>query len=167
MTREGLDNAITSSGPYGIFFLHSWFITLLTKFHIVAPRSLYNSSVDFQAISLTPGSQGVKISKSITSCTDTGHVVLPIRGAIYYGNGHFVFCILSPAGKIWYHDGIETKRQCVHEGYLVDYTEDNLRCKGVKKCVGIIYVLGDVLLCPMFLLITNTPSPLYIPPHRH
>ena len=127
----------------------------------------YNSSVDFQAISLTPGSQGVKISKSITSCTDTGHVVLPIRGAIYYGNGHFVFCILSPAGKIWYHDGIETKRQCVHEGYLVDYTEDNLRCKGVKKCVGIIYVLGDVLLCPMFLLITNTPSPLYIPPHRH
>ena len=56
-------------------FLHSWFITLLTKFHIVAPRSLYNSSVDFQAISLTPGSQGVKSSKSITLCTDTVQVL--------------------------------------------------------------------------------------------
>ena len=91
----------------------------------------YDSSVDFRVISLTPGSQGIKISKSITLCTDTGQVVLPIRGAIYYGNGHFVSRIISPAGKVWYHDGVETKRQCVHEGYLVDYTENNLRHKGV------------------------------------
>ena len=61
-------------------------------------------------ISLTPGSQGVKISKSITLHTDTGPVVLPIRGAIYYGSGHFVSHIVSPAGKVWYHDRIETKR---------------------------------------------------------
>ena len=47
-------------------------------------------------ISLTPGSQGVKISKSITLCTDTVPVILPIRGAIYYGSGHFVSCIISP-----------------------------------------------------------------------
>jgi hypothetical protein len=99
----------------------------------------YNSSIDFQVISLTPGSQGVKISKSITLSTDTGQVVLPIRGAIYYGNGHFVSRIISPAGKVWYHDGIETKQQCIHEGHLVDYNEDNLRFKGVKICVGVIY----------------------------
>ena len=66
---------------------------------------------------------------------------MPIRGAIYYGSGHFVSRIISPAGEVWYHDGIETKRQCVREGYLVDYTENNLRCKGVKVCVGIIYAL--------------------------
>ena len=101
----------------------------------------YNSSVDFRVINLTPGSQGVKISKSITLCSDTGQVELPIRGAIYYGNGHFVSRIVSPAGKVWYHDGIETKQQCVYEGNLIDYTEDNLRCKGVKKCVGVIYAL--------------------------
>ena len=101
----------------------------------------YNSSVDFRVISLTPGSQGVKISKSITLCTDTEEVVLPIRGAIYYCNGHFVSRIISPAGKVWYHDGIETKRQSVQEGHLVDYTEDNLRCKGTKICIGVIYAL--------------------------
>ena len=101
----------------------------------------YNSSVNFQAISLTPRSQGVKISKSITLCTDTSQVVLPIRGAIYYGNGHFVSRIISPTGKVWYHDGIETARQCVYEGSLVDYTDDNLRYKGVKICVGVIYAL--------------------------
>jgi hypothetical protein len=101
----------------------------------------YNSSIDFQVISLTPGSQDVKISKSITLCTDTGQVVLPIRGAIYYGHGHFVSRIISPTGKVWYHDGIETKQKCIHEGYLVDYTEDNLRFKGLKICVGVIYAL--------------------------
>ena len=92
-------------------------------------------------ISLTPGSQGVKISKSIKFSTNTSQVILPIRGAIYYGNGHFVSRIVSPAGKVWYHDGIETKQQCVHEGYLVDYTEDELKCKGNKICVGVIYAL--------------------------
>ena len=64
-----------------------------------------------------------------------------IRGAIYNGNGHFVSRIVSPAGKFWYHDGIETRQQCAHEGYLVDYTEDDLRYKGVKICVGVIYAL--------------------------
>ena len=92
-------------------------------------------------VSLTPGSQNIKISKSITLCTETGPVVLPIRGAIYYGSGHFVSRIISPTGEVWYHDGIETKQQCVCEGYLVDYTENNLRRKGVKVCVGVIYAL--------------------------
>jgi hypothetical protein len=101
----------------------------------------YDSTVDFRAISLAPGSQDVKISKSITLCTDTGQAVLPIRGAVYYGNGHFVSRIISPDGKVQYHDGIETKQHCVPEGYLVDYTEDDLRCKGVKICVGVIYAL--------------------------
>jgi len=101
----------------------------------------YNSSVDFQAISLPPGSQEIKISKSITLCTDTNPVILPIRGVIYYGSGHFVSRIISPTGEVWYHDGIETKRQCIREGYLVDYTENNLRFKGTKICVGVIYAL--------------------------
>ena len=107
--------------------------------HDVTKTYKYNSSVDFQAISLTHGSQGIKISKSITLYNGTNHVVLPIRGAIYYGNSHFVSRIISSAGKVWYHDGIETMQQCIHEGYLIDYTEDNLR--GVKICVGVIYAL--------------------------
>ena len=109
--------------------------------HNVTRTYKYNSSVDFRVINLTPGSQGVRISKSITLCTDTSQVMLPIRGVIYYGNGHFVSRIVSPAGRVWYHDGIETKRHCVHEGYLVDYTEDNLRYKNGKICVGVIYAL--------------------------
>jgi len=93
--------------------------------HDVTRTYKYNSSICFQAISLAHESQNVKISKSITLHTETGPVVLPIRGAIYYGSGHFVSHIISPTGQVWYNDRIETKQQCVHEGYLVDYTENN------------------------------------------
>ena len=109
--------------------------------HDVTRTYKYNSSICFWAISLAYESQNVKISKSITLYTDTDPVVLSIQGAIYYSGGHFVCCIISPTGEVWYHDGIETKRQCVCEGYLVDYTEDSLRHQGSKICIGVIYAL--------------------------
>ena len=97
----------------------------------------YNSPIRFQAIGLSQQSQDIEISKSIKVCS----VVIPIRGAIYYSSGHFVCRIISPTGEIWYHDGIETRQQCVREGYLADYTEDSLRYQGTKICIGVIYAL--------------------------
>ena len=47
--------------------------------------------------------------------------------------------IISPTGEVWYHDGIETKRQCVHEGHLTDFSENSLKTHGSKRCVGVVY----------------------------
>ena len=101
----------------------------------------YKTSPCFRAISLTSESQEVEISKSLTLSTNTDVVVLPIRGLIYYYGVHFVVRIISPDGKVWYHDGIETKRQCVREGYLADFTEASLNFQGSKTCVGVVYAL--------------------------
>ena len=101
----------------------------------------YKTSPCFWAIGLTSESQGVEISKSLTLSTNTGVVVLPIHGLIYYYSAHFVVHIISPDGKVWYHDGIETKQQCVQEGYLADFTEASLNFQDSKTCVGVVYAL--------------------------
>ena len=99
----------------------------------------YNSPPRLRVISLSPQSQGVKISKSIMLETESGPITLNIRGAIYYTGSHFVSRIISPTGEVWYHDGIETKRQCVHEGHLINFTGETLKYQGNKICVSVIY----------------------------
>jgi hypothetical protein len=47
---------------------------------------------------------------------------------------------LTPS-EVWYHDGVETKSQCVCEGYLADFTEASLNFQGSKTCVGVVYAL--------------------------
>ena len=99
----------------------------------------YNSPQRFRIIGFTQNSQDIEISKTITLKSDSGAVVLPIRGAIYYTGNHFVSRIISPAGEVWYHDGIETKRQCIREGHLIDFSGCSLKLHGSKKCVGVVY----------------------------
>ena len=72
---------------------------------------------------------------------NTDVIVLPIRGLIYYYGVHFVIRIISPDGKVWCHDGIETKWQCVQEGYLADFTEASLNFQSSKTCVEVVYAL--------------------------
>ena len=84
-------------------------------------------------------SQDVEISKIITIKSEVGPVILPIRGAIYYNGNHFVSRLISPTGEVWYHDGIETKRQCIREGHLIDFSESSLKLHGSKRCVGVVY----------------------------
>ena len=69
-------------------------------------------------IGFTQNSQDVEISKKITIKSEAGPVILPIHGAIYYNGNHFVSRLISPTGEVWYHDGIETKRQCIREGHF-------------------------------------------------
>jgi hypothetical protein len=90
-------------------------------------------------IGFTQTSQDIEISKQITIQSEAGPVNLPIRGAIYYSGNHFVSRIISPTGEVWYHDGIETKRQCVREGHLTDFSENSLKHCGSKQCVGVAY----------------------------
>ena len=99
----------------------------------------YNSPPHFQMIGFTQNSQDIQISKTITLKSEDGPVNLPIRGAIYYTGNHFVSRIISPTGEVWYHDGIETKRQCIREGHLIDFSENSLKFHGSKRCVGVVY----------------------------
>ena len=59
-------------------------------------------------------------------------------GNIYTSN-HFVSRIISPIGEVWYHDRIETKRQYIREGHLIDFSEHSLKHQGSKKYVGVVY----------------------------
>ena len=99
----------------------------------------YNSPPCFQVIGFTQNSQNIEISKTITLKSEAGPVNLPIHGAIYYTGNHFVSRIISPTGEVWYHDGIETKRQCICEGHLIDFSEISLKFHGSKRCVGVVY----------------------------
>jgi hypothetical protein len=99
----------------------------------------YNSPPRFRMIGFTQSSQDIEISKNITLSSDAGPVILPIRGVIYYTGNHFVSRIISPTGEVWYHDGIETKRQCIREGHLIDFSESSLKHHGSKRCVGVVY----------------------------
>ena len=92
----------------------------------VSKTHKYNSPPRLRVINFSHQSQGIKISKSITLESESGPTTLNIRGAIYYGGAHFVSRIVSPTGEVWYHDGIETKRQCFREGHLIDFSEESL-----------------------------------------
>jgi len=100
---------------------------------------MYNSQPRFRMIGFTQNSLDINISKTITLKSEAGPVVLPIRGAIYYTGNHFVSRIITPTGEVWYHDGIETKRQCIREGHLIDFSENSLKHHGIKGCVGVVY----------------------------
>ncbi|KAI0825908.1 hypothetical protein BC629DRAFT_1261880, partial [Irpex lacteus] len=41
-------------------------------------------------------------------------------GIIYYGGSHFTSRVITNEGSIWYHDGIETGKSCIHEGNIAD-----------------------------------------------
>jgi len=99
----------------------------------------YNSPQCFWRIEFTQNSQDIEISKPITLKSDAGSVILPDCGAIYYTGNHFVSRIISPTREVWYHDGIETKCQCIREGHLIDFCECSIKYHGSKRCVGVVY----------------------------
>lgn len=74
----------------------------------------------------------VKISKFIKiRDVDQKNEVLPLRGIVYGGGFHFTCRIISTNKDVWYHDGMVTKRKCMKDGHLTDFTEENLRtCRG-------------------------------------
>ena len=78
------------------------------------------------------------LSKQITLKSEAGPVILPICGAIYYTDNHFVSRIISPTGEVWHYDGIETKYQCIHEGHLlvIDFSESSIKNSASRSDPG-------------------------------
>ena len=57
----------------------------------------YNSPPHFQVIGFT---HDIILSKTITLKSEDGPVNLPICGAIYYTDNHFVSRVISPTGEV-------------------------------------------------------------------
>ncbi|KAJ7927081.1 hypothetical protein B0H13DRAFT_1599006 [Mycena leptocephala] len=68
-----------------------------------------------------------------------------LRGVIYEGEEHFTCRIIKPNGDAWYHDGIDTGRECVFEGSVHTSTREPsflntcVRGETVKSVTGVIY----------------------------
>ena len=41
-----------------------------------------------------------------------------LAGVVYFGDMHFVACIIRQDGQIWFHDGITTQRNLIYEGSI-------------------------------------------------
>jgi hypothetical protein len=65
--------------------------------------------------------------------------VLVLRGVIYQGGAHFTCRIITSSGGIWYHDGMTTGSQCVHEGEMNDIQPEFLRSAQDRVAVALIY----------------------------
>ncbi|KAJ6480466.1 hypothetical protein C8R47DRAFT_1050141 [Mycena vitilis] len=63
-----------------------------------------------------------------------------LRGIVYGGQGHFTCRLIRKDGRMWFHDGITTGRNCLPEANF-HAIEDRLvlhKC-GEKKAVCVIY----------------------------
>lgn len=61
-----------------------------------------------------------------------------VCGLIYGGNFHFTARIISEDGTIWFHDGVETRSDCVYEGKIQLEADVALaKCRGKDICIAI------------------------------
>ena len=68
-------------------------------------------------------------------------VVLKIRGIIYAGEAHFTCRFIDSVGRVWYHDGMTTRRACIIDGLLTEMDFETLAGTRGKTAVAVIYVI--------------------------
>ncbi|KDR80492.1 hypothetical protein GALMADRAFT_1362017 [Galerina marginata CBS 339.88] len=71
----------------------------------------------------------IETSHKIKIKGDNQMNILSLRGIVYHGENHFSSRIISLEGKIWYHDGIETGKKSIEDGYLF-----SIESKALKTC---------------------------------
>lgn len=72
----------------------------------------------------------------------SGTITFNLRGLIYWGDFHFVSCMVDKSGQVWFHDGITTGPSCEWE-QTMDLSSDtqwltNVRLKELCCCVYVI-----------------------------
>ncbi|KAH6894767.1 hypothetical protein BKA70DRAFT_1117490 [Coprinopsis sp. MPI-PUGE-AT-0042] len=101
--------------------------------HLAVMRRTYNQDLRIVFIHLPPQIRFDTISPTITIRTAGQDKTLHVRGVIYFGSDHFTSRIVSPSGKVWYHDGSVTASQVEDEGLLHD-DFDMSECRGRLAC---------------------------------
>ncbi|KAJ6458942.1 hypothetical protein C8R47DRAFT_994903 [Mycena vitilis] len=63
-----------------------------------------------------------------------------LRGIVYGGQSHFTCRLIGKDGKMWFHDGITTGRDCIPEVNFQSLPDKLVlhRC-GEKKAVCVLY----------------------------
>jgi hypothetical protein len=80
----------------------------------------------------------LKIDKKIRYNLHDESRDLYLRGIVYSGQFHFVSRYISD-NKIWYHDGITTRDNCIEDGFLDVCTLKDLQIRQNKKIVLAVY----------------------------
>lgn len=83
---------------------------------------------------------GTAISKTLKINIKNKSVRLHLKGVVYLGDFHFT-CKIVFDDKIWFHDGIETKRSCRLEGNITEINKDMLMKHNGHNAVSAIYTL--------------------------
>ncbi|KAF8584379.1 hypothetical protein K439DRAFT_1346347 [Ramaria rubella] len=70
---------------------------------------------------------------------EQGTLTLRLAGVIYFGSEHFTARIVDHGMKVWYHDGITTKRSCTYEGDLSSLSDQEMWFKEGRRVLSLIY----------------------------
>jgi len=71
-------------------------------------------------------SQPLNIAEKFTIDTPEYSLVMRLCGIIYHAQEHFTSRIICKDGRVYYHDGIETKTISLFEGYFYKFSSDEL-----------------------------------------
>jgi len=66
---------------------------------------------------------------------------LKLAGVVYFGQEHFTARVVDRSQRMWYHDGLTTRRNCVDNGQLNQISYQDLWFKEGRKASAIIYSL--------------------------
>ncbi len=69
------------------------------------------------AFELRDKSTGLDSTVFVKQSTGTD-LTYRLAGIVYFGDMHFVACIIRQDGQIWFHDGITTQRNLIYEGSI-------------------------------------------------
>ena len=78
------------------------------------------------------------IDKSLVLPVNGNNYMYSLRSIMYYGDNHFTSHIITPAGLIWFHDGIETGTSMEYEGNISSV--ENLSVCRSEPATAAIYV---------------------------
>jgi len=66
---------------------------------------------------------------------------LKLAGVVYFGQEHFTARVVDRSQRMWYHDGLTTRRNCIDNGQLNQISYQDLWFKEGRKASAIIYSL--------------------------
>lgn len=80
----------------------------------------------------------ISIGKTLSMPYEDQNIMYRLKGVVYYASNHFTSRFFAANKNVWYHDGITTGKQTVHERTLHDYTEPSIfNCRDATATLSI------------------------------
>lgn len=104
---------------------------------LVKNRVLGEEPFPLMFVGLPDQWEKLKISLNMTLTIEKHKHPYKLRGICYHGNNHFTSRVVDASGKVWYHDGITSKRNLELDGKFSSI--DCLSATRNKRAIGLIY----------------------------